>query len=189
MKTMATSTRRQFLRHTALAAGACAAFPAITYAQAGSANDTIRIAIVGVRSKGKDHIGLFGKIPGVRIVALCDPDRDVLQQGLRLLEKNRPKVEGYADLREVLDRKDIDAVVVATPNHWHSLLTVWACQTGKDVYVEKPVSHNVWEGRKAVEAALKYNRIVQTGTQLKAHERHKDSRSAKCSRRPDGVVS
>lgn len=112
-----------------------------------------------------DHIKLFEKIPGVRIVALCDADRDVLQHGLRLLEKNRPKVDGYADLRHVLDRKDIDAVVVATPNHWHSLLTVWACQAGKDVYVEKPVSHNVWEGRKAVEAARKYNCIVQTGTQ------------------------
>ena len=165
MKTMPILTRRKFLRRTALAAGVWAAFPAITYAQAGSANDTIRIAIVGVRSKGMDHIKLFEKIPGVRIVALCDADRDVLQHGLRLLEKNRPKVDGYADLRHVLDRKDIDAVVVATPNHWHSLLTVWACQAGKDVYVEKPVSHNVWEGRKAVEAARKYNCIVQTGTQ------------------------
>ncbi len=158
-------TRRQFLRRTTLAAGACAAFPTITYAQAGSANDTIRIAIVGVRSKGRDLIKLFEKIPGVRIVAICDADRDELQQGLRLLEKNRPKVEGYEDLRQVLDRKDVDAVVVATPHHWHSLMTVWACQAGKDVYVEKPVSHNVWEGRKAVEAARKYNRIVQAGTQ------------------------
>ena len=101
----------------------------------------------------------------VRIVALCDADEQVLRQGLAGLEKNKLKADGYVDMRRLLERKDIDAVVTATPNHWHSLVTVWACQAGKDVYVEKPVSHNVWEGRQAVVAARKYKRIVQTGTQ------------------------
>jgi len=161
-------TRREFLRQTALAAGAVAAAPAIVRAADANPNDTIRVAIVGVRSKGTHHIQMFSQIPGVRIVAVCDADQDVLRAALRKLEQGNVKADGYVDLRRVLDRKDVDAVVTATPNHWHALFTVWACQAGKDVYVEKPVSHNVWEGRKAVEAARKYNRIVQAGTQSRS---------------------
>src|SRR5207247_5943878 len=85
----------------------------------------------------------------------------------RLRNAGQP-VEAYTDIRKLLDNKDIDAISTATPNHWHALISIWACQAGKDVYVEKPVSHNVWEGRKIVEAARKYGRIVQTGTQSRS---------------------
>jgi predicted dehydrogenase len=161
-------SRRTFLARTALAAGAGAALSPGSLLSAGKAGSTVRIAIVGLRSKGAHHLEMFQTIPDVRVVALCDADRDVLNSGLRSLEKNNLKADGYFDLRRVLDRKDIDAVVTATPNHWHSLFTVWACQAGKDVYVEKPVSHSVWEGRKAVEAARRYGRIVQAGTQSRS---------------------
>jgi predicted dehydrogenase len=148
-----------------MAAGFAAAFPRSAFSQAIGANNDIRIAIAGIRSKGADHIDTFKKLPGVRIVALCDADRDVLAAQKQKLDKESIKVDGYGDIRQMLERKDVDAIVTATPNHWHSLLTVWACQAGKDVYVEKPVSHEIWEGRKMVEAARKYNRIVQAGTQ------------------------
>jgi len=108
----------------------------------------------------------FQGLKGVRVVALCDPDKKVLAgKAKQHKDKNGVSVEGYTDIRKLLDSKDIDALVIATPNHWHSLMTVYACQAGKDVYVEKPVSHSIWEGRKMVEAARKYNRIVQAGTQ------------------------
>jgi predicted dehydrogenase len=145
--------------------GALSAIPAPALARSLKANDTIRLGIIGVRGKGAHHIEIFQKLSGAKIVALCDADSEVLQREQDKLAKNQIKTDGYRDMRRLLDRKDIDAVVTATPNHWHSLVTVWACQAGKDVYVEKPVSHNVWEGRKAVEAARKYKRIVQTGTQ------------------------
>lgn len=135
----------------------------------GSANGDIRLAIVGVRGQGNGHIKTYypGKIPGTRVVALCDADGDVLQKRLDETERDAGvKAKAYRDYRKLLEDKDIDAVVIATPNHWHSLMTIWALQAGKDVYVEKPLSHNIWEGRQAVEAARKYsNRIVQVGTQ------------------------
>ena len=161
-------SRRSFVQTATWAAGSLAALPSLTFSQVAGANNDVRLAIVGIRSKGADHIAAFRQMPGVRIVALCDADQDVLNRQKQDLEKDSPKVDTYADVRRVLDRKDIDAVVTATPNHWHSLLTVWACQAGKDVYVEKPVSHEIWEGRKAVEAARKYGRIVQAGTQSRS---------------------
>jgi hypothetical protein len=129
------------------------------------ANDDIHLGVIGFRSKGKQHIDVFRQIPGVRIKALCEVDEDTLKGEVKGFTDRQEKVETYTDVRHLLDNKDIDAVVVATPNHWHSLIAIWACQAGKDVYVEKPVSHNIWEGRKLVEAARKYNRIVQAGTQ------------------------
>ena len=154
--------RRGFLART-LAAGAALAFPSL---HAAGANEEVRIAIVGLHSKGNQHIELFKQIPGVRVVALCDVDRQIL--AARAAEHFGSKVATHVDLREVLDRKDVDAVVLATPNHWHALGAVWACQAGKDVYVEKPVSHNIWEGRQIIAAARKYKRIVQAGTQSRS---------------------
>jgi predicted dehydrogenase len=104
----------------------------------------------------------------VTIAALCDVDSQVLAKRTQELAKNKLKPTGYTDYRKVLENPDIDAVVIATPNHWHALMAIWGLQAGKDVYVEKPVSHNVWEGRKIVEAARKYNRIVQVGTQSRS---------------------
>ncbi len=136
-----------------------------------AAGDRIRVAVLGVNGRGKDHIeGLMG-LPDADVVLLCDPDRNVVEAAAKAFESRyNKKVETAADLRKVYERKDIDAVSIATPNHWHSLATIWACQAGKDVYVEKPGSHNIWEGRKMVEAAHKYKRIVQHGVQLRSSE-------------------
>jgi predicted dehydrogenase len=136
-----------------------------------SANGRIRMAVLGVNGRGKDHIQGFQGLPNAEVAVLCDPDRKVLaERAASFLETYGRKVETEVDLRRVFDRKDIDAVSIATPNHWHSLAAIWACQAGKDVYVEKPGSHNVWEGRKMVEAAHKYKRIVQHGVQLRSSE-------------------
>jgi predicted dehydrogenase len=102
------------------------------------------------------------------LVALCDVDNNVLARGIEDGNKQGETLQGFTDLRRMLESKEIDAVTIATPNHWHALAAIWAVQAGKDVYVEKPVSHNVWEGRKIVEAARKYNKIVQTGTQSRS---------------------
>jgi predicted dehydrogenase len=138
------------------------------------ANNDLRIAVVGTGGQGGGHIRYFNEMPGVRVVALCDADQAQVQKRARAFEKKyEQKAKTYIDVREMLEDKSIDAITSATPNHWHSLITIWACQAGKDVYMEKPVSHNIWEGRKSVEAARKYNRIVQTGTQKRSSEAHK----------------
>ena len=154
-------TRRDFMK-CSVAAGVAMAVP---FSRVRGANDAVRVAVVGCRSKGGQHIGVFRKLSGVRVVALCDVDREILDKHVSKITSENETVEAYTDVRKVLDDPGIDAVVVATPNHWHALVTVWACQAGKDVYVEKPASHDVWEGIKMVEAARKYKRIVQTGTQ------------------------
>ena len=105
---------------------------------------------------------------GVRVAALCDVDARILSAGVESFSKRGEKVEGYRDIRKLLENKDIDAITIATPNHWHALATIWAVQAGKDVYVEKPVCHNVWEGGKIVEAARYYGKIVQAGTQSRS---------------------
>ena len=130
------------------------------------ANDDIRVAMVGVGSSvkvggiGKKMMRGIRKIPGVRIVALCDPERAHLEPEVQKFKDRNEPCQGYADVRKLLDNKDIDAVIVGTPNHWHVLVAVWACQAGKDAFVQKPFSHNIFEGRQAAQAALKYNRIV-----------------------------
>jgi predicted dehydrogenase len=120
---------------------------------------------VGLRKKGIEHIEIFPKVPGVRIVALCDVDTKFLDIESKKFKDRNEKVARYVDYRKLLEDKNIDAVVIVTPDHWHALMTIWACQAGKDVYIEKPLSHNIWEGRKMVQAAHKYSRIVQTGSQ------------------------
>ena len=105
----------------------------------------------------------------MRLAGLCDVDPAVLAKNVAAAGQHGQRVPGVADVRKLLDRKDMDAVTIATPNHWHSLIGIWACQAGKDVYVEKPVSHNVWEGRQLVRAARKYDRMVQAGTQARAN--------------------
>jgi predicted dehydrogenase len=149
--------------------GASAALAARTVARA--ANDKIRVAVLGVNGRGKDHIQGFMAQPDAEIVALCDPDRSILDKRATEFEsKYGKKVQTQQDLRKIFDDKSIDAVSIATPNHWHALAAIWACQAGKDVYVEKPGAHNIFEGRKLVEAAHKYNRIVQHGVQLRSSD-------------------
>ncbi len=164
--------RRHFLKVTAAGAAgvAAAAFRPTTWSRVLGANNDIRVAQVGFRGQGKGHIKRYLKMKGVRVVALCDVDRSVLEKKVREFEKRKQKVEAYTDIRKLLENKDIDAISVATPNHWHALAGVWACQAGKDAYIEKPISHNIWEGRKLVEAARKYKRIVQGGTQNRSAE-------------------
>ncbi len=134
-----------------------------------SSNDTVHVAVIGIRSRGRDHYRALSKIPNVKIVTLCDIDQRLLPGAVAEVEKlTGHKPSTATEYRKVLEDPDIDAVSIATPNHWHALQTIWACQAGKDVYVEKPVSHTILEGRKMVEAARKYKRVVQTGTQARS---------------------
>jgi predicted dehydrogenase len=167
-------SRREFVRNT-LAAGAAASLSSAlsgcgTSSRILGANDSVRVAVAGIRSKGSEHIEQFRKIPGVAVVALCDPDREILDREAAKFRDRGEKVDAFADIRKLLERKDVDALVIAAPNHWHSLMTIWACQAGKDVYVEKPVSHNIHEGRRAVETARRCGRMVQAGTQSRSDE-------------------
>ncbi len=165
-----TLTRRSFLAATA--AGVMAAQNSVR-ARTPDVNSRIGVCTIGFNGRGTSHIKAILHLPDeAEYVALCDVDSDVLERGAKLVESvqgKRPKL--YRDIREALDDKRIDAVTIATPNHWHSLAGVWACQAGKDVYVEKPLSHNIYEGRQLVEAAKKYGRIVQHGTQSRADSR------------------
>ena len=165
---MSDLNRRTFI---SAAAGTVATASLAARASADGPNETVRAAVLGVNGRGKTHIEGFTGTKGVKVAVLCDPDRKVLDRRINEFEKDhgyRPEAE--TDLRKVYDRKDVDVVSVATPNHWHSLATIWACQANKDVYVEKPGSHNVYEGRKMIEAAKKYGRVVQHGVQLRSSE-------------------
>ena len=137
-------------------------------ARVAGANGDIRCAVVGFNGRGKGLLGDLREVKGARLVALCDVDQNVLDRETRKSQEAGETITTYTDVRKLLANKDIDAVIFATPNHWHALGAIWAIQAGKDVYVEKPVSHNVWEGRQIVNAARKYGRIVQTGTQSRS---------------------
>ena len=161
-------TRRKFIQ-TAAAGTAVLGLPTFIPARAFGANDRLRVAVIGINGRGKDHISGFSKLENVEVTTLCDVDDVVLQKTAGDFEtKYKRKVKTEGDLRRVYEDKDIDAVSIATPNHWHALAAIWACQAGKDVYVEKPACHNIYEGKKLVEAAGKYNRIVQHGVQLRS---------------------
>ncbi len=155
--------RRDFIKGS-LAAGVGLFTP---FARVRGANHDIRMGIVGLGSfikiggKGRQDLRDFRKIPGVRIAAICDCDSDHVSPVLKECQDHRENVKVYKDVRELLQNKEIDAISITTPNHWHSLIGIWACQAGKDVFVQKPASHNIFEGRKLVEAARKYKRVVQ----------------------------
>jgi len=164
--------RRGFLKKsTVAAAGVIASAPVVKKGFAkNSPNETINVAVVGIRSRGgyyngRGHYPNFCRIPNVMVTAVCDIDENLFPKAVEDIEKmtgKKPKT--YVDFRDMIQDKDIDAVSIATPDHWHALQTIWACQAGKDVYIEKPISYNIDEGRKMVQAARKYNRVVQTGT-------------------------
>jgi predicted dehydrogenase len=163
-------SRRRFLRNTSVTAAGTAVWAQTTGGRAHAGpNDAINVAIVGIRSRGAEHYQYFQRIPGVRIAYVVDVDERMFGRHLEDLKATHggnPKTE--TDFQRVLDDKDLDVVSIATPDHWHALQTIWACQAGKDVYCEKPVCHNIWEGRKAVEAARRYSRVVATGTQSRS---------------------
>jgi len=163
--------RRGFLSKTAgsIAAAASAA-PAMRRGLANSPNDAVNVAVVGVRSRGKAHYRSLCRLPKVNVVALCDVDERLFPAAAADIEKlSGRKPATYVDFRKLLEDKSIDAVSLATPDHWHALQTIWACQAGKDVYVEKPMSWCIEEGRKAVQAARKYDRVVQVGSQYRSN--------------------
>ena len=171
-------TRRGFLKSSTAAGLAFGLSQSVGSARSASPNSDVRLAIVGlggidvpgsVGGRGRQLIQAFRKVPGARITALCDVDSSILDNGVSIMKKAGTSVATYADIRDLLDDKNVDAVVVAAPNHWHALAAVWACQAGKDVYVEKPLAYNIWEGRQIVAAAKKYNRIVQVGTQRRSN--------------------
>lgn len=163
--------RREFVKQSALLAGS-------TFAIGGTkssgnilgANESIRIACAGLNGRGASHVGAYAGMKGVAVTYLVDPDqRTFAARAKTVKEQSGVTSKEIADIRQALDDKNVDVVSIATPNHWHALMTIWSCQAGKDVYVEKPCSHNVHEGRVAVEAARKFNRIVQHGTQNRSN--------------------
>lgn len=167
---MSSLPRRSFLKWSAAAVGAVAlgrGTPS-TWAQPVGANDAIRVVVIGFNWRGGELIQQLLKTPGVRIAALCDVDPVVLAREVEALRAQKISVIAHTDVRFFITRDDIDAFVIATGTRWHAALTVWACQAGKDVYVEKPVSRTIWEGQQMIAAAAKYQRVVQSGTQLRS---------------------
>ena len=154
--------RRHFLVSSAAALGASSAV-------FGSPNETVRIACIGIGGRGGNHISSYSKLQNVEIAAICDPDDAHIAKGLKQIDGlGKKKPDTYKDIRKLLEDKTIDAISISSPNHWHTLMTIWACQAGKDVYVEKPCSHNVFEAKQIVAAARKYNRMVQQGSQIRS---------------------
>jgi predicted dehydrogenase len=180
---MSSLNRRAFLKDSALLAALAATrltndAPAgeTTSAKKGSAADRLRVAVVGVHGRGMSHVAGFADRHNCLVTTVCDADSAVIGPAMRAVEKAQgqgPRFE--QDIRKVVEDKSVDVVAIATPNHWHALAAIWALQNGKDVYVEKPVSHNVSEGRRIVEAARRYNRICQTGTQSRSGKGMRDA--------------
>ena len=155
--------RRKMLATSSLAMGAAWAFPSTTM-RAAQANDEIRLGFISCGGRAGGLMSVFKKLHGVRVTGLCDPDAG------RVASKAAqfPEAKKYSDLRDLLGDDNIDAVVVATCNHWHCLAAIWAMEAGKDVYVEKPLSHSQWEGEQTVAAARRFNKICQVGTQQRS---------------------
>ncbi len=169
-------SRREFMKRTAAgAAGAGIVLPgmtALSAARARGANERFRIAVCGMHGRGRSHASAFVGMDNVELAYVVDPDKRVAEAAARGYSKKAKgyKVKPIADVREALDDKNIDAISVATPNHWHSLMVIWAAQAGKHCYVEKPASHDIYEGRVAAEAYKKYKVIVQHGTQQRSSQ-------------------
>lgn len=180
---MSQQSRREFLEQSMFAAAGAAALgasvPHLSAAekQSSSPNEKLRVALLGVNGRGQSHLSAFTGRKDTEVVAIVDPDESVgMKKGVgNVYKKTNKKPAYYKDLRKAFDDQKIDVVSIATPNHWHALGAIWAIQAGKDVYCEKPVSHNVSEGRRIVEAARKYNKIVQTGTQCRSQPALRDA--------------
>jgi predicted dehydrogenase len=175
---MSEFSRRQFLHDSLLAAAAAAAtagaaptmFAADVDTSGRSANDKLGACVIGVNSRGNSHLGAWtNEQLNTEVVVICDADRNVGEKRCEEVAKKQGRAPKYVqDIREALDNKSIDFVSIATPNHWHALAAIWALQAGKDVYVEKPVCHNISEGRRIVETARTHHKICQTGTQSRS---------------------
>src|SRR5580704_18327850 len=163
-------TRRTFFSFAAGGLMASTACQPVRTVKAGSSPDTVNVAVIGLGLRGQLHLTDFGsRLPDARIVAVCDVNQASLERGQAKVKRETGREpKAYQDLRRVFDDKDVQAVVMPLPNHWHALATIWACQAGKDVYIEKPACHNPFEGQKMIEAARKYNRMVQIGSQSRS---------------------
>lgn len=178
-------SRREFLHRSGKAViGASAALAGWSAVEAAtslrrprktSPSETIRLGLIGCGGIGRHHYRVFQRVGGCEIVAVADVYQKQIDELLSMKEVGEPKPEAYRDYRRLLDRKDIDAVIVATPDHWHALCTIHACEAGKDVYVEKPASHNVLEGLAMVHAARRYNRVVQVGLQQRSGQHFQEA--------------
>ncbi len=157
---MSKLTRRHFFQGAAMALAAT---------RVSGANDRIRIGVIGIGGRGRDHIQSFLQIPQAQITGLCDVNQAARERAQSILAKaGAPKAEEFTDMRKMFDSKEVDAVSIATPNHWHALATIWACRAGKDVYCEKPASHNIYEAYKMIEVARETKRMVQIGSQSRS---------------------
>ena len=173
MRMRSVVTRRGFLRNGLESTAGIAAFSNIAFItrpeRVFGANDRIRVGVCGLHGRGMDHVSGFRGLKNTEVAAVCDVDEEVLAQRLPEIEKmGIPKPQTFIDIRKLLDDKSVDVIAIATPNHWHALMGIWACQAGKDVYIEKPCCHNLWEGKQLVKAAKKYDRIVQHGAQIRS---------------------
>ncbi len=161
-------TRRRFLKSTLAAAATVTIAGTKSTGRVLGANDVIRVGVAGINGQGGGHVGAYLGMSGVQITYLIDPDTRTFEARARAIQQRGNRPQTVQDVRRALDDRNLDAISIATPNHWHALMTMWACQAGKDVYVEKPSSHNVREGRQTVDLARKHNRIVQHGTQSRS---------------------
>jgi predicted dehydrogenase len=172
---MARLTRRAFVGQS-LAAGAAAALPSMASARAWGANDRLRVALLGVKGQGRVHAGKWAEMKDAEVVAVCDPDSNIINDAMTVVEKKTGRKPAYVqDLRKIMDDKAIDVISIAMPNHWHVLASIWGIQSGKDVYVEKPLGHNIWEQRKLVDASRKHNKIVQMGNYTRSLQNHRSA--------------
>ena len=169
---MSRISRRQFLQSTSAFAGASVLLSGTSASgKVIGANDRLRIAVAGLNGRGQSHVKAWLDQDNVEIAYVIDPDQRVLDRalkGVQGLTEGKFETRGVRDVREALDDKNLDAISIATPNHWHSLMTIWAAQAGKHVYVEKPMSHDIGEGRVVVEAQKKYGVVIQHGTQQRS---------------------
>ena len=162
-------TRRTFFSFATAAAVAATQSKPLAASNEVAANDKVDVAIIGLGGRGRNHMDLYAKLPDANIIAICDVNQAALERGQAQVEKaTGKKPKGYADMRQVFDDKEVQAVSMPLPNHWHALATIWACQAGKDVYIEKPACHNVFEGQQMIAAARKYGRMVQVGSQSRS---------------------
>ncbi len=164
--------RRAFITKTSTGAIALASAPLLWGQEKKfqGANDRIRVAVIGIHGMGQAHIAAYSQIPNVEVAALCDVDQNLFPETIQKHFKGKTPPRTYVDLRRLFDDKSIDAVSVVTSNHWHTLAAIWAIQAGKHVSVEKPCCHNIFEGRKLVEAAEKYKKlIIQDGSEQRSN--------------------
>src|SRR6188474_2721592 len=178
------SSRRRFIKNTALFTGGSAVLPIVS--SAGFTyfknkilpNDQLNIGAIGINGMGWSNLSAAVKVPGVNVVALCDVDKNVLDKRMADLAKmnvDTAKVKTYGDYRKLLEQKDIDIVMIGTPDHWHTLQMVHACEAGKDVYVEKPVGNSIGECRRMVAAQQRYNKVVQAGQWQRSQQHFRDA--------------